>query len=315
MTIAAASDTAALAPSAGDGHAVAITKRAISALAGATITPDTISQKAWELDEADATPRGVSTFTLRNNRACSALLQRFRTFRPATARKRNPTKLPAHILLMDKPTLIDGLLRARSANVRLETALDRIAVQLHGFGRRPPRDGLAPHVEARAALAANRLPGLVPSPLTAEADREAARSRTLVSVAIAAIPGRPVTVAEALRKARDLDPDGRGLNPDIFERSDVCAALLAAANGRRPPSRRTDGMPKALLRLDNYQLGLALTAERAFTNALKAVSGRAADLLIDLQLPAMLRQAREDELRYRRDQLQLERDLIDAGLT
>ena len=314
MTTAATGvDTSALAPRPDDPHAVAITRRAILTLLGSTITPDAISRRAWELDDADARPRGVSTYTLRNNQACSALLERFRTFKQ-TVRRRNPTKLPAHILLMEKPALIRGLLRERSVTVRLETALDRVAVQLHGFGHAPARKELAPHIGIRAALAASRLPGQAPAALTEEADREAARSRTLAAVAIAAIPVRPVTVAAALRNAIALDPDGRGLHPDIFERNHACAALLAAANGRPAPSRCTEDMPKALVRLGNYQLGLALTAERAFAKALKTVTAKATDLLVDLQLPDLLRQARADELRYRREQLQLQRDLIDAGL-
>ena len=305
----------ALLPADGDCHAVAITKLAMASLVlgRATISPKKISRHASELDSPDSNPRGVSTFTLRNNPACKALLDEFRTHRAAPARRR-AQRVPAHIRDMSKTKLIDALGRARAEGARKQCALDQIAPGMAKHDRKIDRTKLEPSLILRATLAASRVAGNPPAALLERAAGDAARSVRLIKAALKHLgkDARP-TRSEVLRAARLVDPEGRGLHDDIFEDNKECAALVAKANGRAE-GPRAPVLDKALARLDNYQLGLAVWVERQHVKILTPILAKATDIIIDLELPALLETMRSEDRRYRVQEAELAHALAEVGI-
>lgn len=296
-----------------DRHAVAITKRAIAALGTAAVTPASISKKAWEIDDVDARPRGVSTFTLRNDGDCRALLEAHRTFRPEPGRRRTGS-VPAHIARMDKAALIDALLADRSSALRTDVALDLIAARLHRHGRKVDRTKLDVIGEERCSLRANHPSGRARAELLVRAKKDHERSMRLVQAGIERLVGRTdFTHADLLREARAADEEGRGLHDDILERNPECADLVRAVKGLSSNGKAAH-RPKHLLRLDNHLLGLALACERRYLHAAQRTLAKHADIVIDLELVAVTDKTVVQERQYVREQAELQRDLEALGL-
>ena len=291
-----------------------ITKLALVSLIGrATISPGKISRFAFDLDSPDSEPRGVSTFTLRNNPACKALLDEFRTHR-AVPTKRRPQRIPAHIRNMSKVELIDALDRARSDTTRKQSCLNQVAAQLAKYDRTLDQAKLEPSLARRKKLAANRLAGRSPEALLKRAERDADRSVRLVKAALKQLgkDARP-TRNDVIRAVRLMDPEGCGLHDDIFEDNKDCAALVAKAAGRADPTH-APVFDKSLFRLEKYQLELAVWVERLHVKILTPILAKATDIIVDLELPGMLETMRCEERRYRIQEAELARALADDGI-